>query len=81
MRMITIDLRRRPEFGPSRQFDQGSDYDWFKVQIIGPICEVLDIRWDYRSYDLITHRGGIKQEPTYLFSSISALIELQEIEQ
>lgn len=81
MKMVTIELRRRPDFGPSRQFDQGSDYDWFKVQIIGPICETLNVKWDFRSWNLITHRGGVKQEPAFLFSSFVALIELWEIEQ
>lgn len=53
MKMVTTELRRRPEFGPSRQFDQGSDYHWLRSNVMGPICDALDIQWDNRAWDLI----------------------------
>lgn len=65
MRMVTIDLRRRPTFGPSRQFDQGSDYDWMRVRIIGPICDALDIMWDFRAIGLIIQTSRLRSQQDF----------------
>ena len=66
MKSVAIQLRRRPEFlsvlGFSRQFDQGSDYHWFRARITGSICNALDIDWDCRAWDLVPPGGPTRGE-------------------